>query len=338
MASGALRGTLGRVAASVGILAASLAISSIIVQRRNHPVPAPASASAVRPIRTVLAPKPVEPLPPAGDPLRAEPKPLPKPEPPQPEVAAEDPLSDALCRKGMLLVDGTTCADPKRRCEEQDPANSRVCRRFAPAKCRSGLALRFCIDGSEYPNIPGMTPAVMLTFRQAEDACEAEGKRLCTEAEWTFACEGPLALSFSYGDEINPGACNVGHESPRIPPEQLWEARNVAAIVERVDARVASASQAGCVSPFGARDLVGNVEEWVRSDIPGFAGALRGGSYSGPASCRTVRQMHEPGFRQFHTGFRCCEAPRVPAKSRPSIPPGRGSGRPGLVAPHAGFD
>jgi formylglycine-generating enzyme required for sulfatase activity len=238
----------------------------------------------------------------------------------------------------MLLVDGTTCADPKRRCEEQDPAKSGACKRFAPARCRSGLALRFCIDGSEYPNIPGMTPAVMLTFRQAEDACEAEGKRLCTETEWTFACEGPLALTFSYGDEITPGACNVGHESPRIPPEELWEARNVATIVERVDARVPSSSQAGCVSPFGVRDLVGNVEEWVRSDIPGFSGALRGGDYSGNPSCRTVRQFREPGFRQFHTGFRCCDGPIVRAKSRRPLPPGARAVRPGLVAPHAGFD
>jgi sulfatase modifying factor 1 len=251
-------------------------------------------------------------------------------------MVSEDPLSDALCRKGMLLVDGTTCADPKRRCEEPDAANG--CRRFAPASCRSGLALRFCIDGNEYPNLPGMVPAVMLTFRQAEDACEAEGKRLCTEAEWTFACEGPLALSFSYGDEMTSGACNVGRETPRIPPEQLWEARNVAAIVDRVDARVPSASLAGCVSPFGVRDLVGNVEEWVRSDIPGFGGALRGGAYSGYASCRTVRQMREPGFRQFHTGFRCCDGPLVRGKSRPARSGAPRSVRPGLVAPRAGFD
>lgn len=327
---GPLRSTLGRAVAFVCILAASLAISSIIVQRRSREPKPAASAVAIRPARMPVPPTPAVPAAPAVS-VTTGPRPAPKPEPP---VDASDPLSEALCPAAMLLVDGTTCADPKRRCEEEEPGRPGACQRYAPASCRAGLALRFCIDASEYPNVPGMAPAVMVTFRQAEDACVAEGKRLCTESEWAFACEGPLALSFSYGDEAIPGTCNVGHAAPKVAPEELWEARNIAGIVERVDARVPSGSLAGCVSPFGVRDLVGNVEEWVKSDIPGFAGALRGGSYSGSPTCRTARQMREPGFRQFHTGFRCCSGPLVRAKSRPAVR----EGRPGLVAPHARFD
>jgi hypothetical protein len=338
--SGTLRGTLVKVAVSVSILAASLVISSVIVahkQRAAVLLPASASAVAVRPARTppkvatpVASTKPADKppekpaIPPYAEPAGASP-PL-----------AEDPLSASVCPLGhgdMLFVEGRTCADPKRRCEEPDPAHPGECLRFAPSHCRRGLALRFCVDRAEYPNVAGMAPAVMVTYGQAEDACEAETKRLCTETEWTFACEGPVALSFSYGDELVPGACNVGRPEPKVAPEELWEPRNVAGVVERVDARVPSETLPGCVSPFGVKDLVGNVEEWVKSDT-GFDGALRGGGYVSSPTCRTVRQMRTAGFRQFHTGFRCCADPvtRAPAHALPRRE------RPGLVAPHARFD
>jgi formylglycine-generating enzyme len=219
-----------------------------------------------------------------------------------------DPLSSAVCPEGMLLVEGTTCGESRRDCAER-AAKDRSCLRYEPAACRRGLALRFCMDRDEYPNVEGMLPAVMLTFEQAESACSEEGKRLCTETEWAFSCEGPRGLAFSYGDEHDGAACNVGKSVEAVRADALWEARDVEAVVERVDGRVPIGATRRCISPFGVRDLIGNVEEWVKSDTPGITAALRGGEYASEPTCQSVRKTAQAGFRQFHTGFRCCRDP-----------------------------
>jgi formylglycine-generating enzyme len=216
----------------------------------------------------------------------------------------------------MLLVDGRTCAESTRRCAEPDANAPTACRRYDTAECRKGLTIRVCVDRYEYPNLEGMLPAAVVTFEQARAACGEEGKRLCTETEWSFACEGPTGLAFSYGDLREDGACNVGRPVPAVRAESLWEARDIGPVLERVDARVPSGSTARCTSSFGVRDLIGNVEEWVKSDSPGFDAALRGGEYSSEPSCRTVRQIRQPGFRQFDTGFRCCRDPLVRVQRR----------------------
>ena len=50
--------------------------------------------------------------------------------------------------------------------------------------------MNFCVDRYEYPNIPGQYPAVMVSWIDAGAVCEVEGKRLCSEDEWVFSCEG----------------------------------------------------------------------------------------------------------------------------------------------------
>ena len=90
-----------------------------------------------------------------------------------------------------------------------------------------------------------MLPATLITFEQARGACGEEGKRLCTETEWALACEGPQAFAFPYGDARDDGACNTGKPMEHVRPEALWEARDIAAVVERVDGRVPSGSLAG---------------------------------------------------------------------------------------------
>src|SRR5262249_32194354 len=148
------------------------------------------------------------------------------------------------------------------------------------------------IDRYEYPNQEGVAPASMITYAMARAACEDEGKRLCRESEWDFACEGPLGLSFGYGDERDDGACNADKEVSPPRPEERWEARAVSRAVSRVDARARRGENPRCTTPFGVRDALGNLEEWVQADVPGFRAALRGGGYParGP-SCRTTRLM-----------------------------------------------
>jgi hypothetical protein len=249
------------------------------------------------------------------------------------DAPEDNPLSEALCPSDMVLADGMMCAEPQRQCASREGAGS-LCQRYEPAHCRPGLSLRFCIDRYEFPNQEGALPAVMVTFAEARSACEEEGKRLCRDLEWTFACEGPSGFALPYGDELVADACNVGQSGPSVHAEELWEARNVSSVVARVDARTRSGSLARCVSPVGAFDMTGNVEEWVVGSDS--SATLRGGQYAAPEpTCRSERTTTQPAYRMFHTGFRCC---RDPFTNLPGHSALVSEGAASPVAPTPGFD
>ena len=78
---------------------------------------------------------------------------------------------------------------------------------------------------------------------------------------------------------------------------------------------VRSGSLAGCRSPFGAFDMVGNVEEWVVTSRPQwpYRSSLKGGYWTKPwAGCRGTNERHGPQFRFYQMGFRCCAEPAPP--------------------------
>jgi formylglycine-generating enzyme required for sulfatase activity len=209
----------------------------------------------------------------------------------------------------MVVIAGQRCGGWDRTCTERDPA-TKSCRRYAErARCREfGDAVRFCIDRYEYPNAVGTLPALLVTFEQARAACDAEGKRLCTGDEWTFACEGPEGFPFSHGVARRANACNLGALEKRIPPERFWRAREVSALVSEHDRRAPIGSTIGCASPFGVHDLLGNVAEWVvsASERP-HVSALKGGGFTDSAAeCREILKIRTKGYRAFPVGFRCC--------------------------------
>jgi hypothetical protein len=95
--------------------------------------------------------------------------------------------------------------------------------------------LQFCIDkyeaslveigpdGSEKPyphflpvdghsvravSLAGVFPQGFISEVQAEDACEASSKRLCSHREWKTACMGPARTTFPYGEARQPGVCH----------------------------------------------------------------------------------------------------------------------------------
>jgi Sulfatase-modifying factor enzyme 1 len=319
--------TLGRLSMFAAILATSVAVAGALVRRHHRAGRAPAGPPEV----TLAAPASA-----SGTPAAALPSGAPRSEvvertsaDPQKTLEAaprdvEDPLTDALCPPGMLLADGVTCSARPGRCAARDPAASGSCRRFEAAECRKGQSLRFCVDRYEYPNLEGVVPATMVTFEQARSACEEEDKRLCTDNEWRFACEGREGFELSYGNERDPSACNVGRSSERVRPEELWEARDVSRVLSRVDRRVPSGSMNRCTSPFGAKDMTGNVEEWA-SGTSGLEAALVGGDSTMPeALCRTLKKTHQTALRSPHAGFRCCRDPLVRTKARPESLPGAG--------------
>jgi formylglycine-generating enzyme len=227
------------------------------------------------------------------------------------------------CRSGMLEVEGESLDGAPSTIDDievascavwADPATKERCARFDRAAWeRAAAKLRkrnrhFCIDELEYPNEPGAYPWIMVSWREAGALCKAEGKRLCGEEEWTFACEGVDALPYPYGFERNDQACNI---------DRSWRRVDEAAVGGRTDARAlaqidrlwqgeVSGSRPRCASPFGVRDMTGNVDEWTVG--AGEHRSVLKGGYWGPvrARCRPATRSHGEDFTFYQIGFRCC--------------------------------
>jgi formylglycine-generating enzyme required for sulfatase activity len=168
----------------------------------------------------------------------------------------------------------------------------------------TGGAISCNVNGQDCNNIyarsvPGVTPVGFISYFQAQQALANVGKRLPTNAEWQQAVAGTPDST----------ACNVSSVS-----------------VANTGANV------GCVSNYGANDMVGNLEEWVAdwapvsTACPGWGafsndgmclsgasttatgpGALvRGGFYTSGAGAGpfTVQALVQPSGRGSNIGFR----------------------------------
>lgn len=247
-----------------------------------------------------------------------------------PEVTDAREKTGAGCPAGMVRVRGLARVDRPGRPGEIERLQNAACTdwisRDFPARCRTFDAAAFakeaaklpvqpmdyCIDRFEYPNIMGENPWIVVTFREAETLCRRANKRLCSETEWTFACEGEDARPYPYGFQRDATACVVDRdwrpfkegafsprdgETAREEVERLWQAEP-------------SGSRGGCRSPFGVYDMTGNVDEWTRSvRSTGYASVLKGG-YWGPvrARCRPATRAHNEDFVAYQQSFRCCGA------------------------------
>jgi len=134
-----------------------------------------------------------------------------------------------------------------------------------------------CIDVAEFPGL-GEMPTTDIEFVAAEEACESNGRRLCSTEEWMLACTGLSGRKYPYGDK---------REREHCPSQSKGELS-------------ASGAHAACVSPEGVFDLVGNAAEWVAEGT-----ALGGSVTTRAASCKTKLR---PGKRakRAGVGFRCC--------------------------------
>lgn len=213
------------------------------------------------------------------------------------------------CPDDMSVVEGLFCPEARESCERwlEDPASTPFarCARFAPSVCTSErVPLRFCIDREEYARPGDDRPVGDVSFTDGERLCGERGRRLCTEREWTFACEGEDLRPYPYGFERDGTACNF--ERTDLLDEHG----------EMRDLRAPTSAFPACYSPFGVHDMVGNVDEWVRLDRPHYSekngnrrmwSGLKGGWW-GPLRnrCRPVTVDHDERFHELQTGFRCC--------------------------------
>lgn len=224
------------------------------------------------------------------------------------------------CPEGMVYVRGDYCPGLSHICKAYIDERMDRCREFVPTSRCIGptFAMTFCIDQYEYPNRAGALPLLALDWEHARALCATEGKRLCTAAEWTLACEGTGRLPYPYGYTRDSEACNI--DKPYIVPDNnAYANRSIrAAEVARLDQREPSGHRPGCVSPYGVFDMTGNVDEWVQYE-KGFAthapyaSGLKGG-YWGPVRnrCRPITATHNRWHSGYQIGLRCCRGIQNP--------------------------
>ncbi len=108
-----------------------------------------------------------------------------------------------------------------------------------------------CANDIYAVSVAGQTPSASMTWFQAQQACGNAGKRLPSNAEWQQAVAGT--------PEGAP--CNVN------------------------SGLVSSTGTGGCVSSYGAFDMVGNLVEWVADWVPLSTTCVGWGAFSDDRQC-----------------------------------------------------
>lgn len=149
-------------------------------------------------------------------------------------------------------------------------------------------------------SIAGVLPQSIVSWYQANAACENAGKRLCTFPEWGLACEGSSSSSYPYGATYESTTCN----------DESYGVAYDFGVLE-------TGTLAGCVTSTGVFDLLGNVWEWTSTSAE-ISGSylIHGGSYNMPPSTcaeefnnedpKADKETVSPNQGFDNGGFRCC--------------------------------
>jgi formylglycine-generating enzyme len=277
------------------------------------------------------APPEPPPTPPAPPPVETGARAEVAPAPPAPSATAAasappEPEKAAACPADMALVDGEYCTELELTCKKGKSRYAKqnkktICSEFeAPTKCTgSKVKKRYCIDKYEFPNKKGERPEVMNDFRQAQKKCAALGKRVCTETEWTMACEGPSYKPYPYGYSRDANKCR-GDRPYKFPDKQRNgmlmthspDKKRAQAELERLWDAVPSGSQPECVSDYGVHDMPGNADELASSETKAPRSKYDNVTTGGPwldgvrNQCRPKIYDHNEGFSYYYLSFRCC--------------------------------
>jgi hypothetical protein len=280
---------------------------------------------------------------------------------PETGAASDAGAGTVACPAGMVLVDGDYCTRLELECKRSWYAkwnDKTICDEFeSPSKCTGRrVHKRFCIDAYEYPNRKGERPRVMFNFLVAQKLCAAEGKRVCTESEWTMACEGPEDKPYPYGYARDPSLCNgdrqyveplaIGHDAKGSPFFAFASKDDSVAQpeLERLWQGVVSGSQPRCVSDYGVWDMPGNADELAASETPEPTSKYDNVTTGGPwlygvrNQCRPKIYTHNEGFAYYYLSTRCCaESDGSPTDPRSPKQIARQNASRGMRdAPHAG--
>ncbi len=197
-----------------------------------------------------------------------------------------------------------------------------------------------CIDVFEFPNQPCELPFVWGTPLEAENVCELQGKRLCTQQEWSLACsadpKGEQKWPYAYGDKLDLAICNTNKPHETGADGRAWrcnvhDAKSTWATCS-TDTEPAGAYPK-CRSRLGVFDQHGNVaEEMTRAEDGVIFTQLKGSAFfyvdvarePGKAPLHPERESYtdtcnyDPRWHvehlqeslhiNYHLGFRCCKS------------------------------
>ena len=170
--------------------------------------------------------------------------------------------------------------------------------------------IHVCMDRFEYPNRKDEYPIIMVSWYEARDACKNDGKRLCSEDEWTYACEGEEATPYPSGYSREASECVNDRPWKKFDDQALLPRSGARAMAEldRLWQGQPSGARAACKSKAGVYDLTGNIDEWTKSSIAGERPSVLKGGYWGPVRtrCRPATKAHDESHTFYQQGFRCC--------------------------------
>lgn len=219
------------------------------------------------------------------------------------------PTANGVCPPEMVVVEGEYCTEVRHTCTKwlDDPTLPYArCGEYEPKATCVGerVKMSFCIDRHEYTKPGEQLPMNHASFVIAQDTCKSLGKRVCTEDEWNFACEGEEMRPYPYGWKREP-KCNQDR-----PKEELYDPNNKQYQV-LADHRTPNGANPECVSPFGVYDMVGNLDEPVLRESQRYAYPYRNGLKGGwwmPARnrCRPATTKHDDHYHDIQVGVRCC--------------------------------
>lgn len=131
-------------------------------------------------------------------------------------------------------------------------------------------------DGGSLRVLPGRSeyPVTAVTWEGAALYCQAQGKRLPTEAEWEFAARGQEGRRFPWGDEWP--TC----ERTLVARYGQWSVCGQGGLLPR-------GSMPGDVTKQGIQELAGSVTEWV-ADV--FTTTSEGASQAASGQTPSVAQ------------------------------------------------
>lgn len=157
-------------------------------------------------------------------------------------------------------------------------------------------------DGGNFPKKAARKPVVYVNLEDAKAFCKWKGKRLPSEEEWEKAARGADGRLFPWGKRFGRKSA-ITNKARKNAPEDVGRAKGE--------------------SPYGCKDMAGNVWEWTTSYYLPYEGnahedefygkernVIRGGSFLDFPydALTTVRSKFTPVTTDENLGFRCAKS------------------------------